>query len=267
VGLLTTFNKTKLIIMAQQMGFLPFKGRIGNLSFFKTKDGYSVRSASGVDGNKIRNDASYARTRENMTEFDHASKATKVFRAAFAKDIKTVGSGGISRRLSSLFHKLLRQDSVNIRGSRKVLPATTAALEGFEFNSATSLTHAHKLPFTPVVNRSTGNLSVEIAAFSPMNQIVRPEGATHFVLRSTAAEVDFEMQKYVTVSAQSTPIGVDEAETVALTLQHSIPGATKPLLLAFGINFVQIVNGIQYALKSGLHTVMQVVKVDTGIAV
>ncbi|MEJ1242409.1 hypothetical protein WBG78_29940 [Chryseolinea sp. T2] len=253
--------------MAQQVGLIQFKGRIGNLSFFKTKDGYSVREASGVDGNKIKNDPSYARTRENNAEFDHASKASKVFRAAFARDIKTTGDRSLSGRLSSLIHKLLRQDPVNIRGSRKVLPVATAALEGFEFNGAMSLKDAHNLSFTPVVDRSTGSLSVEVQTFSPKTLIVPPGGATHFVLRSTAAEVDFETQKYVAVSAESAPIGVDQAQTDAITLQHTIPGATKPLLLAFGINFVQIVNGIQYALKSGLHSVMQVVKVDTGIAV
>lgn len=253
--------------MAKQVGFIQFQGRVGNLTFFKTKDGYSVRTATGVDGNKIKTDPSYARTRENMTEFDHASKASKVFRAAFAADIKTVGDRGLSGRLSSLIHKLLRQDPVNTRGSRKVLPAATAALEGFEFNSAASLKDAHNLPFTPVVNRSTGSLAVEIPAFSPRSLIVPPGGATHLVLRSSAAEIDFETQKYVAVSAASAPIGVDHALADALTLQHTIPGATKPLLLAFGISFVQIVNGIQYALKSGLHSVMQVVKVDTGIAV
>lgn len=253
--------------MAKQVGLIKLKGRVGDLSFFQTKDGYSVRSVSGVDGNRIKNDPIFERTRENMTEFDHASKATKLFRAAFAADIKTVGKGGLSRRLSSLFHKLLRQDPVNIRGSRKVLPSTTAALEGFEFNGAVSLKDAHKLPFTPVVNRSTGSLAVEIATFSPKSLIVPPEGATHFVLRSTAAEVDFETQKYTAVSAVSAPIGVDQAQTDALSLQHAIPGATKPLILAFGINFVQMVNGIQYALKSGLHSALQVVKVDTGIAV
>ena len=253
--------------MAQQMGYFPFKGRIGKLTFFKTKDGYSVRGATGVDGNKIRNDKAYARTRENMSEFDHASKSIKLFRAAFADDIKTMADGGLARRLSSLFHKLLRQDPVNTRGSRKVLPAATAALEGLEFNSAMSLRQAHRLPFTPVVNRSRGILSVEIPAFSPMKLITPSEGATHFVLCSTAAELDFEAQKYTTVSVQSAPIRTDELTADAITLQHSLPGASKPLVLTLGINFVQILNGIEYALKSGLQSVIQVVKVDTGIAI
>ncbi|MEJ1240288.1 hypothetical protein WBG78_19255 [Chryseolinea sp. T2] len=253
--------------MATQDGIIQLKGRVGNISFYKTKDGYAARKASGVDGVKVKNDDRFVRTRENMKEFEQASKATMAFRAAFAHDVKIAGDGGLARRLTSLFHKLLRQDAVNGRGSRQVLPVTTKALEGLQFNDASSLTKAHKVPFTPLVNRATGNVSVEISAFSPLHDLSKPDGATHFVLRSTAAEIDFETQKYVAVTAQTAPIAVDSGTTGGIALQHLIPGATKPLILTFGINFIQIVNGIEYALKSGLHSVMQVVKVDTGIAV
>lgn len=253
--------------MGFQDGIIQLKGRVGNLTFYKTKDGYAARKSSGVDGNKVRNHPSYARTRENMAEFQEAMKATKTFRAAFADDVKTKGDGGFARRLSSLLSKLLRQDTVNARGSRKVLPATTGALEGFEFNRATSLPDLLKVPFKPVLDRTSGSLSVDIPAFSPKQAIAMPEGATHFVLRATAAEVDFAEGKFVAISAQSQPISVDEVQQDPISLQNSLTGSTKPLLLAFGISFVQIINGISYALKTSLHSAMQVVKVDTGVPV
>lgn len=253
--------------MGFQDGIIPLKGRVGNLSFYKTKDGYAVRKGSGVDGNRVRNHPSYARTRENNAEFLVAMRATKLFRAAFSDDVKTIGDGGLARRLSSLMSKLVRQDNVNVRGSRKVLPATTAALEGFEFNRVISLTDALKIPFTPVLDRASGRLSVDIPAFSPMQSMSVPEGATHFVLRAAAAELDFEAGKFVTLKTESDPIAVGELQQGALSLNNALHGSTKPLLLAFGLSFIQVIRGIRYALKTSLHSAMQVVKVDTGVAI
>ena len=162
------------------------KGRVGNVSFYKTKDGFGARTASGVDGEKIRNHPKYQRTRENMVEFQQAMKAVKTFRKAFADDIKVIADGSLTTRLSSLMSKLVRQDAVNVRGARVVQPVTTGALQGFEFNKEASLSSAMKIPFTPVFNRSTGSFSVELPAFIPKELVIAPEGATHLVLRTSA---------------------------------------------------------------------------------
>ena len=253
--------------MGFQDGIIQLKGRVGNLAFYKTKDGYAARKASGVDGNKVRTHPAYARTRENNAEFQEAMKATKLFRAAFGDDVKTIGDRALARRLSSLMSKLVRQDNVNARGLRKVLPATTAALEGFNFNRVVSLPDALKIPFTPVLDRSTGRLAVDVPGFSPKQTMSVPEGATHFVLRVAAAEVDFAEGKFVALSTESQPIAVGELQQEALSLSNVLPGSTKPLLLAFGLRFIQVINGIRYALKTSLHSAMQVVKVDTGVAI
>ncbi|MEP6735685.1 MAG: hypothetical protein ABJA70_09215 [Chryseolinea sp.] len=251
--------------MGMQDGLIQLKGRVGNVTFYKTKEGYAARKSSGVDGNKIRNNPSYARTRENMAEFQQAMKATKIFRAAFADAVKVIGDGGLARRLSSLLSRLLRQDTVNTRGARVILPITTGALQGFEFNQSTSLTTLLKIPFTAIVERSTGSISVDVPAFSPKQLVSKPDGATHFILQATAAELDFAEQKFISKSAQSPPIGVDDIQQEAILLANTIPGSTKPLFLAFGISFVQMINGISYPLKTSHHAVMQVVKVDTGV--
>lgn len=148
----------------------------------------------------------------------------------------------------------MRQDNINTRGSRKVLPVTTAALESLDFNRVVSLADVLKVPFTPVVDRSAGRLSVEVAAFSPKEAMTVPEGATHFVLRASAAEIDFTEGKFVALSAESEPIAVSELQQPALSLDNLLPGSTKPLFLAFGLAFVQIINGIRYALKTSQHS-------------
>lgn len=253
--------------MGLQDGLIQLKGRVGNISFYKTKNGYAARKAAGIDGNRVKNDPNFIRTRENMAEFQETMKATKIVRAAFAESVKAIGDGTLSQRLSSLLGKLVRQDTVNVRGARTVLPATTGALEGFEFNRVTSLADALNIPFTPAIDRAGGSLSVDVPAFSPKQSIVAPEGATHIVLRAVAAELDFTTKKFVTMSAHSQPIGIDRVQQEAIALRNNLTGSTKPLFLAFGVSFVQILNGISYALKTGLHSAMQVVKVDTGVTV
>jgi hypothetical protein len=69
--------------MARQSGILPIEGTIGNITFFKSKDGYMVRQKGGVPADKILTDPAFQRTRENNAEFGRAGKACRLFRNVF----------------------------------------------------------------------------------------------------------------------------------------------------------------------------------------
>jgi len=66
--------------MAQQESIIKLKGKIGDLTFYKTKDGYQARQAKGVDPSRIANDPNYQRTRENNAEFTVGANASKRLR-------------------------------------------------------------------------------------------------------------------------------------------------------------------------------------------
>ena len=51
--------------MARQVGIIKLEGGIGDISFYKTKDGHLARTKGGVDGKRIANDPAFQRTREN----------------------------------------------------------------------------------------------------------------------------------------------------------------------------------------------------------
>lgn len=55
--------------MAQQESIIKLKGKIGDLTFYKTKTGYQVRQATGVSADRIASDPNFQRTRENNAEF------------------------------------------------------------------------------------------------------------------------------------------------------------------------------------------------------
>lgn len=69
--------------MAQQKGIIPLKGTIGNITFYKSKDGFLAREKGSLDATRIANDPAFQRTRENGAEFGRAGKAGKVLRTAF----------------------------------------------------------------------------------------------------------------------------------------------------------------------------------------
>ena len=55
--------------MAKQGGLLKVVGKLDDLSFYKSADGFLVRTKGGVSGDRIANDPTFQRTRENGAEF------------------------------------------------------------------------------------------------------------------------------------------------------------------------------------------------------
>ncbi len=47
--------------MARQKGVIKFSGQVGDLSFYKTKEGFFVRQNGGIDGDRIKNDPGFVR--------------------------------------------------------------------------------------------------------------------------------------------------------------------------------------------------------------
>jgi hypothetical protein len=58
--------------MARQKGIIKLEGTIGDISFYKSKDGHLARTKGGVDGEWIQNDPAFQRTRGNRQEFDRS---------------------------------------------------------------------------------------------------------------------------------------------------------------------------------------------------
>lgn len=68
--------------MAKQKGIIKLQGKVGDISFYKSKDGYLAREKGGVDGQRIASDPAFQRTRENGKEFGNAGRNGKVLRNA-----------------------------------------------------------------------------------------------------------------------------------------------------------------------------------------
>lgn len=249
--------------MAKQKGIVPLQGTIGNITFFKSKDGYGAREKGSLDANRIANDPAFQRTRENGAEFGRAGKAGKVIRTAFRSLLQNVSDPRMIARLVKELMKVIKADETNARGFRNVIDGESEMLTGFEFNVNSKLGTTLYAPFSHTINRVTGELSVSIPSFIPVNMVSAPAGTTHFKIVSAGAEIDFENESYVAAVSGSTEYAWNGTGTPVITLLNNVPaGSTKVLCLILGIEFYQEVNGVKYSLKNGAFNSLAIVNLS-----
>jgi hypothetical protein len=254
--------------MARQKGLIKLTGQMGGVSFYQTaQDGFLARTKGGVDGDRIKNDAAFERTRENGAEFGRAGTAGKLLRTAFRALTINTSDSRMASRLTAEMMKVLKADATNVRGQRNVIDGEAELLRGFEFNENAKLNRTFFAPYTAVIDRTAGDMTVDIPAFIAGNMIAAPQGATHVRLVAAGASIDFQNEDYSTGNAasQELPLG-NFGPQPALSLQIPL-GETdgRPLFLAFGVEFYQVVNGIMYTLKNGAYNALTLVAVDGGV--
>ncbi|MFA9389679.1 MAG: hypothetical protein ACERKD_07720 [Prolixibacteraceae bacterium] len=253
--------------MAKQSGIIKLEGTIGDISFYKSKDGYLARSKGGVDKSRIENDPAFQRTRENGSEFGRAGSAGRSLRTAIRPLLLKSADSRVTSRLTQEMMKVIQADSTSVRGERNVLNGDLSLLSGFEFNKNSSLGATLYVPYSASIERVSGNAAVEIPAFVPLNNVIAPQGATHFKFVSAGAEVNFEDGTFKLVTSSSTEIAIGTQTEDATTLTNALPAAsTLALFLVFGIEFYQQVNASFYPLNSGSYNALAIVSVDVPAA-
>ncbi len=252
--------------MAQQKGILPLQGTIGNITFYKSKDGYLAREKGGIEGGRIATDPAFQRTRENGAEFGRAGKAGKLLRSSIKSLLQNASDSKTTSRLTKEMLLVIQADTVNPRGQRNVINGQPGKLLGFEFNIAGKLDATLFAPYSTSVDRLTGTLIVNIPSFIPANMLSAPQGATHFRVHSAAAEIDFEQNTYVMGTDTSDEIAWDTTATTPLALTQTVtPNSTQPLFLFLATDFLQAVNGTMYPLKNGAYNSLAIVNVSGSV--
>ncbi len=252
--------------MARQNGIIKLKGTIGGVSFYKSRDGHLAREKGGVDKSRIMNDPAFQRTRENGSEFGRAGAAGKVLRTAIRALLINASDFRMVSRLTKEMVKVIQEDLVSERGLRNVLDGELELLLGFEFNISGKLGTTLYAPFVGTIDRVTGQLTVDLVSFVPVNMISAPGGTTHFKIVSAGAEIDFEAGTFVTQESGTAILPYDANATAAINLVNPVTAAsTKPLFLALGVQFYQEINGAQYPLKNGSYNALSLVKIDSGV--
>lgn len=249
--------------MAKQKGILKLRGTIGDLTFYKSREGYMVREKGGIDPERIANDPAFQRTRENGEEFGRAGKAGKLFRHAFQGLLIRCFDRRLVSRLHRSMVKIIKTDTVNIRGERRVKEGNTNLLVGFNFNERSIFQSRFKGSFATGIDRENGELSISVSSLIPRNLVIAPRGTTHYRIFSGGGEIDFETENFNVATAESDILPWDNAPTADINQIHSVPAASAhPLFLVLGIEFFQEINGEFYPLNNGSFNSLFVVAAD-----
>jgi len=133
-------SRKKQSFMARLKGILKIEGQLDGFSFYNLNGQIIVRKTGGFDGEKIKKNANYVRTRENASEFGNCSRAGKVFRSSLEPYLKLLGNSKIHSMVTQLFTQIKDLDGVSERGKRCVAEGIKTAdgkklVKNFNFSS------------------------------------------------------------------------------------------------------------------------------------
>lgn len=248
--------------MPKYNGLFKVRGTIDDVNFYKSEDGFRMRRKGGVDGDRIKNDPSYERTRENNSEFGSSATSGKLLRRAIQDLVSNAKDSKLSSRLTQQMTKVKNEDLTSIRGQRNVATGIQTVegklhLKAFDFNRKSVLQEMLLRDFS--LDTTTGE--VVINDFIPSQHLVPPEGATHVTLTSGFLNFDFEtnVKDLQLSNALNLPLN-GTATTVTLTPAAPAAGTGQSFYF-LKVAFFQEMNGIQYPLKNGSYNALQLIDV------
>ena len=236
--------------MAKQKGIVKLSGTIGDVSFYKSQDGFLAREKGGIDKERIKNDPAFQRTRENGQEFGRACKAGRLLRTTFRMLLQNSKDRLVTSRLTKSMMQVIKSDPTNLRGERTIKAGDQSKLMGFDFNVNSKLGSTFYSPYEVAMNRETGAINVTIAEFVPEQMLTAPIGVTHFSIVSGAAIIDYSTETFEVSLRKTEDIPINNQLQSIIQQVHELSSNSEgDMYVTLGREFVEIVNGIRYPLK------------------
>ncbi len=252
--------------MPKQKSVIKLSGTVDDMTYYQKGDNFFSRKKTSVNAERVANDPTFERTRENMAEFGRAVKATRTFRRSLSNLLKLASDGKMSLRLSKEMLRVVHSDPVSDRGKRVETLGDFNLLQHFECNNQASLADTFSGSFTSLIDRGRGTGTVVIGDFVPGTHVSIPDGATHFKFVTALSEPDFEAEKSVVDTHESELIAWDLKPQAPITLINQVTAASlQPLFLVVGMQFFLFVNGKSYAMKDKGFNPLTIVAVDAAV--
>ena len=254
--------------MARQVGLIKFKGNLDGLSGYKgkTKTGKPkeslIRTAGGVDGDRIKNSPEFARTRENMSEFGRSGTLAKQIRLGHAPTLKAARVPLLASKMTKAVRDLIALDAVNVRGERTVTEPNFGGLNGTKINPLVNLDSILNFSLDGAFASPSYNLNVP--SFTPITDVNADPASDVMTITVAACAIDIATGTVTASdSAQTSAIDITSATaTVAETLSCDLTGANAGdwVLVSVSISFAQSVNGANYPLKNDAYIPIEVIE-------
>jgi hypothetical protein len=246
--------------MAKLKSIIKIEGTLDDLTFYKGKEGYLVKTKSGVSKKRIETDPAFARTRENGTEFGMAASSGKMLRQAILDLMSDAKDNLVTARLTRVMTQVKNADTTSPRGQRTVAvgiltPNGQQALNGFNFNDRAKLSAVLLSDFT--LDTTTGEIT--IVDFTPNQNLAIPEGATHVSLESGFLNLDFATGDKDLELSLVTNLPIDNTSGTITLTPTAVPVGTGTQAYFLKIAFYQEINAVQYPLNNGAYNALQLV--------
>jgi hypothetical protein len=247
--------------MGKLKSFIKLEGTLDGLTFYKSQDGYMVRTKGGISKSRMLKDPAFKRTRENFRQFGMNAKAGALLRDSVGPMLAKAKDPKLSSRMLKLMNEIKNFDSTSVRGHRSVhLGLATAEgkqlLKGLNFNNRANLQSVLNAQFS--VDTATG--VIEIPDFTTQEQLAATESATHVSFRSAFVNLNFDTGLYNTSYSPVVMLPIDlSVSTVTLT-PDAVPAGDGIQFYLLLIEFYQEMNGVHYPLLNGAHNVLNLVE-------
>lgn len=248
--------------MAKYKSLFKIEGTLDDVNFYKTEDGYQVRTKGGVSKSRIQKDPAFQRTRENNSEFGSSATSGKILRRAIIGMLANAKDNKLVSRVTQVMTQVKNFDITSPRGKRNVATGIATAdgkipLRGFNFNRKSSLSEVLLSDYD--LDTATGE--VTITDFTPNQKLNTPEGATHVEFSAGFLNLDFttEVKDLQISNIENLPIN---GTTTTITLTPTAPASgTGQSFYFLKVAFFQEINNLQYPLKNGTFNAMQILEV------
>jgi hypothetical protein len=237
-----------------------------------------VARKGGPTSEEVKTGENYEDLRKNQQEFAAASNLARTLRHSLPKKMARICEPYVSGKLTAKFRNLAQLSSGD-KGKRPILLSENGkTLEGFDFNSNAPFRKTFPTNIMVMGGSNYGQLILHIPAFTPREDLLAPENATHYQLFSHLLLLsDYtykqELKEYnpcapevhARKSTRENPIHPiinypEESTTQQLSVYNGedLPGDTR-LLLILGVKFYRYDNLKYVDLPSD--SSMQIIKV------
>lgn len=237
--------------MGKQRGAIVIDGKVGGLSFYKSRYGDIVRAIGTVPKEKIVRDPKYAARRDAMSEFGYASRVGKLMRMAVQQHFRPGAEGSTNSRLTASIVRAIKADPIHERGKRRLTAHNADMLKGFCWREGLSMSRVMRTAYSI----SMGNeAALTISDLVPAEDIVAGAGATHADIVLLAAAIDPDGNTQVSTAASCGLIDLKERTAMAIRLNCALPAAGSGIILMAGIGLqpYQEVSGQMAKLAEGV---------------
>lgn len=237
--------------MARQSGPIKFEGSMGNVTFYKHKNGnYYARQKSQINKKRFKNAPEFEGSRCAGYEFGRASQISKLIRNTLVSNLNGIEKLGHSK-LTGIIQKVIQSDPISGRGERKFYLGNHRMMDGLELGKDSALSILGGKPKISIlelgkkVSFDFGHLG--LIQVPKMDSPITHYSISTFVLRLedgpavTCKKVEFTFP----LSNFNQPIS--ELGSHLIEYNQSMDD-NQVILGAIGIRFYQRVNGKDFVL-------------------